>query len=295
LNTKNFSQFTRYTGANLENAADVSNAGTASIRTESGVNYFHLTNSGANNGKWHGASYVFDFPADGTGHVGSKNAYAYFNAVFWAGAMGQTGQMQIHFATASNEFLCGFHLAKVDKVGNNATYYMRYRESATSIKTFQSGDFTTSHLDAQNPHNKPRGHGDMRKQGQDIRFYWFGSYPKISVPYLENKEVAKVYINMYAVGSNPSMNYFDFRQVSVTNNSANHIRDIKNRFSDQSVVKLTGADSKVYVNGLPRLSEKVRGSNLFTIPPGQTKIYFECSSWCDVPPTYQIEFQERSV
>ena len=94
LNTNDFSEFTRHTGANPENSAK-GNDGYAAIRSEGSTNYFHLSNAGTNNNYWHGASYVYDFPADGTGHVGVKNVYCYFNAVFWAGMMGQTGQ--IHF------------------------------------------------------------------------------------------------------------------------------------------------------------------------------------------------------
>lgn len=294
LNTTNFSEFTRYTGTNPENSV-VGNTGTATVRNVGGKNYFHLSNAGTNNNAWHGASYVFNFPADGTGYVGSKNAYIYFNEVFWAGAMGQTGQTQVQFATKDNEFLCGFHMSKSDKKGNTAKWYMKYRDSATSIKTFKSGVFTTSHLDSQNPFNMSRGHADMRKRGSEITFFWWGGYPKINVPYLANKEVGKVYINMYANSNNSSMTYFDFRNIRVTNDSAEYVRDIKNRFPNKCIVKMTGSDSKIYVDGLPKLSEKVLGSNLYTVPPGKTKIYFECSEWCATPPTYQIEFTEVSV
>lgn len=69
------------------------NTGTASIVNENGTNYFHLSNAGTNNNYFgNSASYVYNFPADGTGHVGAKNVYCYFNAVFWASLMGQTGQ-----------------------------------------------------------------------------------------------------------------------------------------------------------------------------------------------------------
>lgn len=288
------SKFTRYTGANPESSA-VSNTGTATNRIINGKKYLHLSDVGANNGHWHGASYVYDFPPDGIGNIGSINAYTYFNEVFWAGALGQVGQTQVHFTTADNEFICGFHLSKSDSKGNTANYYMRYRDSATTIKTFKNAGFTTSHLNKENPFNLPRGDCDMRKRGPEITFFWFGGYPKITVPYLANKKVAKMYINLYTLGNKPLMSYFDFRKVTLVNDNATYNRDIKNRFQSGSTVKMTGADSKVYVNGLPKLSEKVDGSNLFTIPPGETTIYFQCSDWCTTSPTYQIEFSEANL
>lgn len=288
------SKFTRYTGTNIENSS-VLNSGTATNRTIGGKEFLHLSDAGTNNGRWHGASYVYNFPPDGVGNVGSINAYTYFNEVFWAGLLGQVGQTQVHFATEDNEFICGFHLSKSDTKGNTGNYYMRYRDSATSIKTFKSATFQTSHLNKENPFNLPRGDCDMRKRGADITFFWFGGYPKITVPYLANKKVAKMYINLYTLDNKPSMNYFDFRNVRLINDNATYNRDIKNRFQVGSKVKMTGADSKVYVDGMPKLSEKVDGSNLFTIPPGETTIYFQCSDWCTTPPTYQVEFTEANL
>ena len=91
------------------------------------------------------------------------------------------------------------------------------------------------------------------------------------------------------------MSYFDFRKITLSNDSATYKRDIKNRFQPRSVVKMTGSDSKVYVNDMPKLTEKVDGSNLFMVPPGETTVYFQCSDWCTTPPTYQIEFSEANL
>lgn len=296
INTDNpLSVFKRYTGSNPENSSEVSNSGAASTRIINGRKHMYLSDAGTNNGKWHGTSYVYDFPSDGIGNIGGVNAYAYFNATFWAGKMGQVGQIQVHFATADNEFICGFHLSKRDNKGNTGSYFMRYRDSATTIKTFKTQQFKTSDINNENPFNLPRGDCDMRKRGAEITFYWFGGYPKITVPYLATKKVAKMYLNLYTLSSYPEMSYFDFKKITLSNDSAAYNRDIKNRFQPGSVVKMTGYDSKVYINDMPKLTEKVDGSNLFMIPPGETTIYFQCSDWCTTPPTYQIEFKEANL
>lgn len=153
-------------------------------------------------------------------------------------------------------------------------------------------------MDKDNPFNYPRGHSDIYKNGAKLRYYWFGSYPEFTVPELKDVEITKCYINFYQYGArsgNQLMRYFDLRRMMIRNDSAESIRDIKNRYQPETTVKMTGADSKVYVNGLPKLTEKVDGSNLFTIPPGETTIYFQCSDWCTMPPTYKIEFQEASL
>ncbi|MGX7008540.1 distal tail protein Dit [Pseudolactococcus chungangensis] len=297
LNTNDFSEFTRHTGANPENSAK-GNDGYAAIRSEGSTNYFHLSNAGTNNNYWHGASYVYDFPADGTGHVGAKNVYCYFNAVFWAGMMGQTGQIQVLFTDANNHLVMGYDIYKNDTKGNSGVWAALAGDGNGGKKILKINTFQTSHLDKDNPFNKPRGHADIYKNGAKLRYYWFGSYPEFTVPELKDVEITKCYINFYQLANrtgNQLMSYFDLRRMMIRNDSAESIRDIKNRYQPETTVKMTGADSKVYVNGLPKLTEKVDGSNLFTIPPGETTIYFQCSDWCTTPPTYQIEFTEANL
>ncbi len=297
LNTNDFSEFTRYTGVNPENSAK-GNDGNAAIKTEGSTNYFHLSDAGTNNNYWHGASYVYDFPADGTGHAGAKNVYCYFNAVFWAGMMGQTGQFQVLFTDVNNHLVMGYDIYKSDTKGNSGVWAALAGDGNGGKKILKINTFTTSHLDKDNPFNKTRGHADIYKNGENLRYYWFGSYPPFTVPELKDVEITKCYINFYQLtnrSGNQLMSYFDLRRMMIRNDSAESIRDIKNRYQPETTVKMTGADSKVYVNGLPKLTEKVGGSNLFTIPPGETTIYFQCSDWCTTPPTYKIEFTEANL
>ena len=297
LNTTNFSEFTRYTGTNPENAQK-GNTGTASIVNEYGTNFFHLSNAGTNNGKWHGASYVYNFPADGTGHVGAKNVYYYFNAVFWASLMGQTAYLQVSFTDANNRFVMGYDIYKNDTKGNTALWVALAGDGSGGIKVLKTNTFQTSHFDKDNPFNYPRGHSDIYKNGAKLRYYWSGSYPEFTVPELKDVEITKCYVNFYQYADrsgNQLMRYFDLRSMMIRNDSAEAIRNIKNRYQPKTKVKMTGANSKIYVNGLPKLSEKVDGSNLFTIPPGETTIYFQYSDWCTTAPTYQIEFSEANL
>ena len=297
LNTTNFTEFKRYTGVNPENSRK-GNDGTSKLVSESGINYWRLDNPGTNNGYWHGSSYVFDFPADGTGHVGSRNVYSYFNAVFWAGAMGQTADMQIFFLDKDNKFVMGYDIYKQDTNGNIGVYAMLVGDGKGNAKLMKAIPFTTSHQENENPLNKPRGHMDIRKRGDKITFYWWGGYPSFVVPELKDVEITKCMINQYQLGNRSGsklMSYFDFRNLLIVNDDAQYVRDIKNRYPKGTKVTVTGADSKIQLNGMMRLTEKVDGSNLFTIPPGETVIYFQCSDWCAVPPTYEIEYQEASL
>jgi predicted phage tail component-like protein len=295
LNTTDFSEFTRYTGTNPENVQK-GNTGTATIVNEDGTNYFHLTNAGTNNNYWHGASYVYNFPADGTGHVGAKNVYCYFNAVFWAGLMGQTAQFQVLFTDANNKVVMGYDIYKNDATGNRGVWSALAGDGKGGVKNLSLHTFTTSHLDKDNPFNKPRGHCDIYKSGAKLRFYWHGSYPEFTVPELKDVEITKCYINFYQWANrsgNQLMRYFDLRKMTIRNDSAESIRDVPNRYGTGSEVVIDTESATIYVNGLPANNELVNGSTFVALKPGQNKIEFYNSSWAKSPPEITVEYKER--
>lgn len=295
VDTTTFSEFKQYTGVNPENLRK-GNTGTSGIVKEGDTNYWRLNNAGADNGYWHGSSYVFDFPADGTGHVGSKNVYSYFNAVFWAGAMGQTADMQVLFLDSKNQVVMGYDIYKVDTVGNQGVLEMLVGDGKGGITMKRAETFTTSHLESQNFFNKPRGDSDIRKNGGNITFYYRGEYPNFYVPELKDVEITKCMINQYQYGDRSGiklMSYFDFRRLFIVNNDAKYIFDIKNRYEKNSNIVIDNGSAEIFKNGLPKNNELIDGSKFISLKPGQNKIEFYASSWVKSKPTITVEYKER--
>ncbi|MCH4169311.1 MAG: phage tail family protein [Streptococcaceae bacterium] len=297
LDTTDFSEFTRYTGLNPENSSKANN-GTASVIQRFGRNCFHLATAGNSGAVFNGASYLFDFPTDETGHIGGKNVYCYFDAVFWAQLMGQTGQMQILFTDSDNKFVMGYDIYKYDAVGNTGNYSMYYGDGKGGVKTFKSGTFTTNHLNSDNPLNFPRGHMDIWKRGSKIRYYWFGEYSEANVPELVDVEITKCYINMYQYKNNSGdkqISFFDFRNVRIRNDDAQSIEDIINKYqpNDEIVIDCYYENTSIKINGLPRSTEYIDGSVFSSLPIGQTKIEFYFSDWIKELPDVTVEFRKR--
>lgn len=295
VDTTTFSEFKQYTGVNPENLRK-GNTGTSGIVKEGDTNYWRLNNAGADNGYWHGSSYVFDFPADGTGHVGSKNVYSYFNAVFWAGGMGQTADMQVLFLDSKNQVVMGYDIYKVDTVGNQGVLAMLAGDGKGGVNVLRNEVFTTSHLESQNFFNKPRGDSDIRKNGGNITFYYRGEYPNFYVPELKDIEITKCMINQYQYGDRSGiklMSYFDFRRLFIVNNDAKYIFDIKNRYEKKSNIVIDNGSAEIFKNGLPKNNELIGGSKFISLKPGQNKIEFYASSWVKSKPTITVEYRER--
>ena len=255
--------------------------------------------TGANTGLFNGGCKVYTLPADSEGEVGAKNFYAWWDTLFLAGKMGQTAVQDIVF-WSENEIIARWYVLKTDKNGNSAVARAFYGDGNGGVKSVSKYNFSfkSSNLYKENSFSQNRGSMDFRKEGEKLRFYYSGKYPEVRVPAFKDKKITRVSIALANVSKRDGNQYVTHNAVKkfqIRKFKVDKWRDVPNRYSTGDVVKLTGADSKVYVNAMPKLTEKVDGSSLFTIPPGETTIYFQCSDWCTIPPTYEIEFQEANL
>lgn len=295
LSTKDFSQFTQYTGTNIENSRK-SNTGTAKTISENGQNFFRLDSSGTDNGYWHGASYVYDFPADKTGHVGSANVYAYIDMVMWASKFGQTGNVQVLFSDKDNNLVMGYDIYKTDTSGNSAIWTALTGDGKGGVQIKKVDNFETSHIKTKNPFSYDQGVGDIYKSGDTVRFYWKGSYPSFVVPELKNVEITKCYINLYQYADRSGdrlLRFMDLRNIIIRNDASRYIYDIKNRYGAGSEIVIDTESANIYVNGLPSIDDAVNPPDFAPLKPGKNTIEFYQSNWSSSKPKITVEYKER--
>lgn len=243
-------------------------------------------------GKWCGGMRTLTIPPDSEGVSGAKNFYCYLNHWFETGLMGQTAEQSIAFLTADNKLICGYSLFKADMTGNTACL-----EMWANGKVLRSINYTPSYLDEHNPYNNGRGHSDIYKEGDKIRFFWFGSYPVFTVPEVKNMECHKIQIafTQYAgrgIGNQyVTRNYL--RSLPYRKFNVEKWKDEPNRYPRDSEVVVNCEEDCLTVNGLPRNEELVTGSGFYALPPGKTDIEFYTSSWCKERPEITVEFRKR--
>lgn len=85
--------------------------------------FLSLKSAGQQVGRANGGLRTIILPADSTGdQEGCQNFYSYFHILFYAGLMGQTGEMCINYLTADDKLIAGVNWYKSDMSGNTGHY-----------------------------------------------------------------------------------------------------------------------------------------------------------------------------
>lgn len=245
---------------------------------------------GTKKGRANGGLRTLEIPADSNGIKGAKNFYSYFHLVFWAGLMGQTGEMCINFLTADNKLICGCSWYKTDAIGNTGHY-----EIWANGKMLRQWGYTTSHLQYQNPWYWNWGHCDIYKEGANIRFFYYGGYYNYYIPEIENMECTKIQIAFKQWGDrngNKLMSRIGFDVINFTKHNVSKWSDIPNRYPSGTNITIDGKSSHVYVNGMSRPEDEVLGTQYFKAPVGTSEVKVTCSEWTKSQPTVKARIRE---
>lgn len=265
--------------------------GTLAEHTWFDKKFIGLGSVGTKKGNANGGLRTFVLPADSSGDAsGAKNFYCWFHLCFYAGLMGQTGEMCINFLTEDDKFICGCNWYKTDAIGNTGHY-----EIWANGKVLKNWQFTTSHLQAQNPFYYKWGSCDVLKEGANIRFFFWARYYNFYIPEIENMKCAKIQIAFKQWGDrsgNKVMSMMGFDVIDFEKMNVEKWKDIPNRYPNDTNITIDGKSSRVYVNGMARLEDEVLGTQFFKAPVGTSEVKVTCSEWTKSQPTVKARIRE---
>ena len=241
-----------------------------------------LASAGAGSG-WHGAARTIDLPPDQTGISGSANFAMQGKVWFRPTATNQCGIIEYCIADKNGRHLASARIAKWDPVTDTALLIL-----CVNGKEMKRVEFNSA-LSELFVHN--RGDFYIFKSGKKIIFCFGGLYD-FNIPEIEKMEAKTVSVfigqrDNYPVIPKMYLNYLVFRKDKVKT-----WLDIPNRYPSGSIVTIDGKSRKVYMDGIQRAADEVRGSKYFNVPPGETKIQFYYSNFCSPPPTITAKIQE---
>ena len=266
-------------------------SGTLAEHTWFDKKFIGLGSVGTKKGNANGGLRTLVLPADSSGDAsGAKNFYCWFHLCFYAGLMGQTGEMCINFLTEDDKFICGCNWYKTDAIGNTGHY-----EIWANGKVLKNWQFTTSHLQAQNPFYYKWGSCDVLKEGANIRFFFWARYYNFYIPEIENMKCAKIQIAFKQWGDrsgNKVMSMMGFDVIDFEKMNVEKWKDIPNRYPSGTNITIDGKSSHIYVNGMARPEDEVLGTQYFKAPVGTSEVKVTCSEWTKSQPTVKARIRE---
>lgn len=265
--------------------------GTLIEHTWFGNKFIGLGSAGAKKGNANGGLRTLVLPADSSGDTsGAQNFYCWFHLCFYAGLMGQTGEMCINFLTEDDKLICGCNWYKTDAIGNTGHY-----EIWANGKVLKNWEFTTSHLQAQNPFYYQWGSCDILKEGANIRFFFWARYYNFYIPEIENMKCAKIQIAVKQWGDrggNKFMSMIGFDVIDFEKMNVEKWKDIPNRYPSGTNITIDGKSSHIYVNGMARPEDEVLGTQYFKAPVGTSEVKVTCSEWTKSQPIVKARIRE---
>lgn len=268
--------------------------GTLIEHTWFGNKFIGLGSAGTKKGNANGGLRTLVLPADSSGDTsGAQNFYCWFHLCFYAGLMGQTGEMCINFLTADDKLICGCNWYKTDAIGNTGHY-----EIWANGKVLKNWEFTTSHLQAQNPFYYKWGSCDVLKEGANIRFFFWARYYNFYIPEIENMKCAKIQIAVKQWGDrggNKFISMIGFDVIDFEKMNVEKWKDIPNRYPSGTNITIDGKSSHIYVNGMARPEDEVLGTQYFKAPVGTSEVKVTCSEWTKSQPIVKAKIREAWV
>lgn len=290
--SEGYSLFQNDHGTSYQNPENTTQ-GTLEVRDVAGYNVMALKGGQATSGYWNGGMRTLTIPVDSEGRRGAKNFYCYTQHWFETGLMGQTGAQTIAFLTGKNEVICSMSINKSDTVGNTA-HVDWFAPQNKKIKTL---DFQPTAYEG-NPFNLKMGggHNDFLKEGDRLRIFWYGQYYYFTIPEIKDMACEKIQVWIGQWGSrdlgNQLVTHNYLKSIWFRKDNVEKYRDVPNRYKSGDVVYIDGNDTAVYVNGMKRMEDEIRGSKHFLVPPGETEIQFSYSAFSSPPPTIKAKIRE---
>ncbi|HFI0332256.1 TPA: distal tail protein Dit [Streptococcus suis] len=265
--------------------------GTVASVDWSGRKHLFLQNAGGTTGN-NAGSLTWDIPADSSGATGSLNDYIWWRQIFWLGATNQYGFIKLTVSDTNGQFLYGVETFKRAQ-GLGCEYNFMASDGNGGYKMIKRWTFNGTHENAQNPFNEPRGASDLKRNDDKVRVYWFGSYNDFVIPEIKGRKSAKIHVAFGAIGNKPLVSRMYLDGIYYRKDFVSVTKDIPNTFSIGSEVEVNFENDKVWIDGKDSLGVIVDGSDLLTIPTGESELELYFSSWTNSTPEVTVEFEER--
>lgn len=246
--------------------------------------WLRMQSSGSGS-SWHGAARQVTLPVDSSGNSGAVNFKLDANILFQTSKATEMGLLELVVGDENGEHLASIHIVKSSKSDSmcSAIFQVQAVEKGR-VKYEPNASSATS---------SKNGLVSIRKSGELFEFVFGGKTYPFRVPEAAEKKGLSItiFIGQYGSDVNPVRN-MAFGKMSFRKDKVQYRVDIPNRYADGDVITIDGETTKMYVNGVIALGDEVKGSTHFHVPPGESKIQFYFSDFCNPAPDVTVRIRE---
>lgn len=245
--------------------------------------WLEMSEAGTGTG-WHGGGKTITIPEAKR----SKNFDCYFFHWFQKAFASELGEQTICWLTADNKLILAIDLyADVkNSLGGVITWSEGPNKNRFRREDFHAGGYAGGNAFG----DGCAGHDMIRKEGEKVTTFYWGSYREHIIPEIKDMVCAKVQICIKKHGTDSQMTRNYIRAFSMSTLGVKGMKDVKNRYPDDSVVRIK--DGKFYLNGMEKPEEEILGSTYFKAGSGETKVNVAVSDWATAP-TVKAYIRER--
>ena len=243
-------------------------------------------NSVGTGSSWHGAIMKKDLPADSSGVTGAKNFTCQYTMWFETGKVPQTGAIEVVIGDSAGKQLASMHIVKSSTNSNICSAVFQVGSVEKGRVKYEPGYWS---------YTAKGGVIKIVKTGERFEFHFNGKKYSYSDSSLKDKEAYSVSVSEIQYsnrGKGNLVTHMYFGYLYFQKDNVEYLKDIPNRYPEDSVVYVDGEAGKVYVDGIPSQQDEVKGSKYFKVPPGETKVQFYYSDFSDPPPTVVARIRE---
>lgn len=243
-------------------------------------------NSVGTGSSWHGAIMKKDLPADSSGVTGAKNFTCQYTMWFETGKVPQTGAIEVVIGDSAGKQLASMHIVKSSTNSNICSAVFQVGSVEKGRVKYEPGYWS---------YTAKGGVIKIVKTGERFEFHFNGKKYSYSDSSLKDKEAYSVSVSEIQYsnrGKGNLVTHMYFGYLYFQKDNVEYLKDIPNRYPEDSVVYVDGEAGKVYVDGIPSQQDEVKGSKYFKVPPGETKVQFYYSDFSDPPPTVEARIRE---
>lgn len=253
-----------------------------------------LTNRGSGSKRLRGSSITWEIPADSNGEKGALHEYFWWRQIFLFGSANQTGYLKISVTDENGTFLYGTETHK-NVNGLGCEHLFLASDGSGSYRILDRKHFLGTEVPGQNAFDEQGGWSDILRFDDVIRFFWWGSYPKYTVPEIKGKKSAKISVGFFSFDDAPLVSHMYLDSIVYAKHNVNKEEDIPNRFRMGSILEVDMSKGKTLIDNLPASNELTYLSEPFGIGVGETEIDIYTSSWTRTDPAIEITWKERFV